>query len=259
MTAPSPPADENDCPRRLRSDAERNRDLIVRAARQVYAGEGLGASMAAVARRAGVGIATLFRRFPTRAHLLDAAFAESMEACADAMETALGDPDPWHGFTFFIEHICEMQAIDRGFADLLTMAFPAAEAVEAKRAEAYRGFAELIARAQAAGRLRPDFSPDDLVVLLMANAGVLAATHDAAPDAWRRLVAYMLQAFAVRDGEPLPPAVSPGTLHQAMVRLNSEATDTPDTPDAPDLSSSAWEAGDRAAEAPAARMRNRRR
>lgn len=243
MSAPLPPADaeaapadatettgkqpaEKHCPRRLRSDAERNRDLIVRAARQVYAGEGLGASMAAVARRAGVGIATLFRRFPTRAHLLDAAFAESMEACAGAMEAALADPDPWHGFTSFIEHVCEMQALDRGFADLLTMTFPAAEALEAKRAEAYRGFAELIARAQAAGRLRADFSPDDLVVLLMANAGVLAATHDAAPDAWRRLVAYMLQAFAVRDGEPLPPAPSPGTLHEAMVRLSSETSDT---------------------------------
>jgi len=214
------------CSRRLRSDAERNRDLIVRAARQVYAGEGLGASMAAVARRAGVGIATLFRRFPTRAHLVDAAFAESMEACAGAMEAALADPDPWHGFTSFIEHVCEMQALDRGFADLLTMTFPAAETLEAKRAEAYLGFAELIARAQAAGRLRADFSPDDLVVLLMANAGVLSATHDAAPDAWRRLVAYMLQAFAVRDGEPLPPAPSPGTLHEAMVRLSSEGPDT---------------------------------
>lgn len=211
-----------ECPRRLRSDAERNRDLIVHAARQVYAGEGLGASMAAVARRAGVGIATLFRRFPTRAHLVDAAFADSMEACADAMEAALADPDPWHGFTSFIEHICEMQAVDRGFADLLTMAFPAAEALEAKRAEAYRGFNELIARAQAAGRLRADFGADDLVVLLMANAGVLAATHDAAPDAWRRLVAYMLQAFAVQDGQPLPPLPSPDTLHQAMARPSEQ-------------------------------------
>ena len=81
-----------------------------------------------------------------------------------------------------------MQAADRGFATVLSMTFPAAEELEARRSKAYRGFVELIARAKATGHLQADFTPEDLVVLLMANAGVIAATADAAPDSWRRLV-----------------------------------------------------------------------
>lgn len=206
----------NRCPSRLRSDAERNRDRIVDAARELYAHEGLGASMAEVARRAGVGIATLFRRFPTREDLVAVAFAEAMDAFADAVAEAMADPDPWHGFTTFIEQVCQMQAADRGFAGVLTTTFPAAEALEAKRAEAYEGFEELISRAKAAGRLRRDFHPEDLVVLLMANTAVIAATRETAPEAWRRLVAYMLQAFAADRTQPLPPAPPPGALYRAV-------------------------------------------
>jgi len=79
-----------------------------------------------------------------------------------------------------------MQAADHGFTEVLTLTFPAAKAFEAKRNAAYRGFAELVARAKGMGRLRPDFSTEDLVLLLMANAGVIAATADAAPDACKR-------------------------------------------------------------------------
>ena len=109
---------------------------------------------------------------------------------------------------------------DHGFTDVLTLTFPTAAAFEAKRVAACRGFAELIARAKAAGRLRADFSPEDLVLLLMANAGVVAATADAAPEAWRRLVAYMTQAFAAGPTDPLPPAPTPAALYRAMPRLS---------------------------------------
>jgi hypothetical protein len=100
------------------------------------------------------------------------------------------------------------------------MTFPHARSLEADRDEAYREFTELIARAKACGRLRPDFEPEDLVVLLMANAGVIAATGDAAPDAWRRLVGYMLQAFAVHEPDPLPPAPQPTAVYRAMISIN---------------------------------------
>lgn len=96
------------------------------------------------------------------------------------------------------------KAADRGFADVLIMTFPAAEALEARRTEAYNGFVELIARAQATGCLRAGFSPEDLAITLMANAGVVAATGDAAPDGWRRLVGYLLRAFAAHPRRHLP-------------------------------------------------------
>jgi AcrR family transcriptional regulator len=205
----------------LRIDAERNRERILAAARRLYAREGLGVSMAAVAREAGVGKATLSRRFSTRQDLIAAVFADRMDGYAAAAETALADPDPWRGFTGYIYAVCAMQAADRGFADVLTMTFPTAKPLEARRAQAYHGFLELITRAKNSGHLNPDFTDQDLPMLLMANAGVITATADAAPETWQRLVAYMLRAFATPGTEvpPLPAAPGPRALYRAMVRL----------------------------------------
>jgi AcrR family transcriptional regulator len=207
----------------LRADAERNRYRIVEAARQVFADQGLDAPMSEVARRARVGIATLYRRFPTREDLITNVFTEKMIAYAGAIEEALADPDVWHGFCVYVERVCAMQAEDHGFTEVLTLTFPTAAAFEAKRNEAYRGFTELVTRAKSDGRLRPDFSPEDLVLLLMANAGVVAAAGGTAPQAWRRLVAYMTQAFAADNTGPLPPAPAGTSLLQAMQRLGDKS------------------------------------
>lgn len=202
----------------MRSDAERNRERILAAAGAVFAEHGLDASMAEVARRAGVGIATLFRRFPTREDLIAATFAVRMAAYADAIDTALADPDPWHGFRAYLERICAMQAEDRGFTHVLTMTFPTAKALEADRDRAYHGLVTLIHRAKAAGGLRADFVPEDVVLLLMANAGVVTATAEAAPQSWRRVVGYLIQAFGAEHAEPVPPAPRPRDLLRAMRR-----------------------------------------
>jgi AcrR family transcriptional regulator len=202
----------------LRADAERNRARIIAAAREVFAEQGLAAPMEAIARRAGVGAATLYRRFPTRADLIAGTFEDKMTAYADAVGQALADPDPWNGFRSYVERVCAMQAEDRGFTDVLTLTFPTAKQFEAARLRAYNGWVELVARAKAAGRLRADFVPEDLVVLLMANAGVIAATGEAAPDTWRRQLAFLLQAYAA-PGEPLPPPPEPRRLYRALLRL----------------------------------------
>lgn len=106
------------------------------------------------------------------------------------------------------------------------MTFPAAKALEARRTEACNGFLELIDRAKESGHLRSDFTSQDLVILLMANAVVVSATGDAAPDTWRRLVAHMLRSYAA-PGAPLPPlpdAPAPTALYRAMVRLSRSGT-----------------------------------
>jgi AcrR family transcriptional regulator len=198
--------------------------LVLAAAREVFAEQGLEAPMNEIARRAGVGIATLYRRFPTREDLITATFALKMKAYADAIDEALRDPDPWSGFRGYIERVCQMQASDRGFTHVLTLTFPTARAFEADRRRSYLGFRRLIARAKETGRLRPDFSPEDLIVLLMANAGVISATGESAPDAWRRLVAYMVQSFSADHTEPLPPAPTPKAIYRAMMRLQPSKT-----------------------------------
>ncbi|MGH9258346.1 MAG: TetR/AcrR family transcriptional regulator [Acidimicrobiales bacterium] len=207
----------------LRADAERNRERIVRAARRLYASEGLRISMSAVAREAGVGKATLFRHFTSPQELIDAVFADRMDAYVQASAEALAENDPWYGFVRYIWAICEMQALDRGFADVLTLTFPTGGAVEDLRAKAYDGFLEIIARAKATGHLRGDFESEDLVLLLMANAGVISATANDAPDSWRRLVGQILRGYASTDAPlpPMPPAPSSHDLYRAMTRASS--------------------------------------
>ncbi|WP_413812354.1 TetR/AcrR family transcriptional regulator [Streptomyces sp. OE57] len=223
MTPAAPPPDNAP----LRSDAERNRGRIITAARTVFQREGLGASMASVAREAGVGIATVFRHFRIKEDLVAAVFGDRMDSYVAAVREALDAADPWEGFSTFIEAICAMQAADRGFADVLTMTFPAAQAMEERRQESYQGFLRLIARAKDDGRLRADFTSQDLVVLLVANAGVLTFAGDAAPDAWRRFVALMIQSFKAPAHGPLPDPPNDDALYQAMLRTSAAALATP--------------------------------
>jgi AcrR family transcriptional regulator len=211
----APPADV----RGLRADAERNRERVIEAARDLFAEQGLDASTNEIARRAGVGIATLFRRFPTRGDLIAAAFECKMRAYVQATDEALADSDPWHGFCTYIERVCQMQADDRGFADVLTMTFPTAKAFEEERDKAANALTIVLDRAKAAGRLREDFEHQDVPLILMANAGVVTATRNAAPDAWRRLVGYLIQAFAATNTDPLPEPSTKAQMYRALMRL----------------------------------------
>jgi AcrR family transcriptional regulator len=212
---------------RLRSDAERNRGRIIAAARTVFARDGLNASMASVARETGVGIATMFRHFPTKEELVAAVFADRMDAYADAVATALDDPDPWNGLVGYIETACAMQAADYGFADVLTTSFPTAKTMEKRRNEAFDGMLRLIDRAKAAGRLREDFHSSDIMLLHMANAGVVNATAGAAPDAWRRVVALFIQSLEAPGRSPLPPSPGHDALQQAMLRAKPAGITAP--------------------------------
>ena len=114
-----------------------------------------------VAEEAGVGIATVYRRFPTRDHLVAACFEHRLEEYARAAEEALLAPDGWSGFRSYVERICGMQAADRGLKDVLTRTFPDARALEAHRARGYELSVRLIERAQAEGTLRADLVPED--------------------------------------------------------------------------------------------------
>ncbi|MFG1695250.1 TetR/AcrR family transcriptional regulator [Nonomuraea sp. NPDC049309] len=186
--------------RELRADARHNRDRILDAAREAFAARGLDVPMAAIARRAGVGVATLYRRFPSRESLVTAVFSDQVAECAGAVDEALADPDPWHAFQTLVEKVCAMQVADKGFTAAFMTAFPEAIDFERMRRRAEQGLAEVVRRAKAAGRLRADFAIADLVVLMQANGGVAAMAGESAAVASRRLVAYMLQAF--RAGSP---------------------------------------------------------
>ena len=208
------------CGKARRADAERNRVRILEAAREVFGESGLLVPMSEIARRAGVGIATLSRNFATREDLIVATFAGTMKVYADGVQEALADPDPWRGFCRYVESVCEMQAADHGFSRVLIMTFPTAPEFEAERNRAYRGFVKLVGKAKAAGALRADFSPHDLPMMLMANAGVISGTGDAAPMAWRRLVGYLLQACSAEHAQPLPAPTSARQMYRALQEIS---------------------------------------
>src|SRR3954454_568799 len=98
--------------RSLRADAERNRLRILKAAQKAFAKHGLDVPLEDVAEGAGVGIATVYRRFPTRDDLIAACFEQRIEEYARAAEEALEAPDGWSGFRGYVERICGMQAAD---------------------------------------------------------------------------------------------------------------------------------------------------
>jgi AcrR family transcriptional regulator len=209
-------------PRRLRADAARNRAAIVAAAREVFAEQGLQAPLEEIALRAGVGIATLYRRFPAREQLVAAALTEKVTQYAEAAADALAAADPWSGFVGYVLRICELQAGDRGLSDLLSMALAADEHIEQLRATANAQVVELVERAKAAGKLRDDFVGEDLLLMLIASAAVGQVMRADCPDAWRRFVALVLDALERRDAPALPPPPSSAQMYEAMRRLAGE-------------------------------------
>ena len=200
----------------LRADAARNREAIVDAARAVFAEQGLDAPLDEIAKRSGTGNATLYRRFPTRADLVAAVFADRMAAHAEAVETALADDDPWNGFASYIRAVTAMQASDLGIADLVTMDLSSAPEIEASRARAYDGLVRLIGRAHGAGALRVDFTDQDVVLLLMANAGLVERAHGIPDEASARLTALLLDGLRAQAATPGPEAPNARQVMAAM-------------------------------------------
>ncbi|MFI6859620.1 TetR/AcrR family transcriptional regulator [Streptomyces sp. NPDC050421] len=191
-------------PHKLRSDAMDNRERILDAARALLSADGLEVPMREIARRAGVGPATLYRHFPTKQVLVAEAFAGQLDACRTIVDAGCADPDPWRGLCRVIEEICELHARDRGFTEAFLSTLPGAPDV-AGRAYTVKAVAGLAQRAKDAGRLRSDFVLDDLILVLMANKGIHATSTTTQVMASRRFAALAIQAFeACPHHAPLP-------------------------------------------------------
>jgi AcrR family transcriptional regulator len=151
--------------------------------------------MREIARRAGVGPATLYRRFPTKETLAVEALRSQMLACYAIVGEALADPDPWRGFRRVTERLFELNPRNRDLAAAFTAAFPKAMNFAADRERALSSLAELARRAKGVGRLRPDFALDDLILMLMASRSLPGTSPHTLIAASRRLGALAIQAF----------------------------------------------------------------
>jgi AcrR family transcriptional regulator len=189
--------------RPLRADAARNAERILRAAREVYGELGPDAQVEAIARHAGVGERTLYRRFPTKGDLIRAALDQIIaEDLTPVIEKALRAENPLRGLSQLIEAAISLGAREH---NLLTAALRAGSLSTDISAPLYEALGELARRGQQAGLVRADLVTDDLPRLIAMLYTVLF-TMDSQGDGWRRYVALVVDAITVTDRKPLPRA-----------------------------------------------------
>jgi AcrR family transcriptional regulator len=172
--------------RPLRRDAERNRQRILEAARDAFAEEGLSVTLDEIARRAGVGVGTIYRRFPDKEQLIDALFEEQMTRFVALADDCLSDADPWDGLMRFLDQACHTHASDRGFKEVALTGTHGLERVARARELMLPIVARLVRRAQEDGSLRPDVEPTDMPLLQLMLGSLSECTRDVDPGVWRR-------------------------------------------------------------------------
>ena len=187
----------------LRRDAERNRQRILDAARELFADQGLGVTLNDIAHHAGVGVGTVYRRFPDKAQLIEELFEQRLEDLVSLAGRALDDPDPWHGLKTFLQHALELQAEDRGVKDLITASTDGLERVSMVRARLLPIGLELIGRARDAGQIRDDVVAADLPIIQLMLSTLIDASRDVSPDLWRRYLGIITRGLSAHpDEEP---------------------------------------------------------
>jgi AcrR family transcriptional regulator len=203
-----------------RRHAQRNHELLVAAAREVFSEHGVEASLEEIARRAGVGIGTLYRHFATREALVEAIFEDRISELVAIAGAAAAEPDAWQALVRFLEQMLELQAGDRVLKDVLMRYPPGAGRVASAREEMRRLFEQLLQRAREQGRLRDDFTLPDLALLFWSFAPLIDATADVAPNAWRRHLHWLLDGLRTEAATPQVEApLSDDEFHAAMQAL----------------------------------------
>jgi AcrR family transcriptional regulator len=207
-----------DASRPLRSDAARNRELILATAAEVFAEHGLEAGYDEIARRAGIGVGTVYRRFPERSELVQALFESRIEEMVAIGEEAASMPDAWTGLTWFFEKSVEKQVADRGLKEVMVQTLNEGGQMTVGRERIGPIVENLMERAQADGALRRDVEVTDLGMQLML-IGSLSTPEQ--PDLWRRYLALLFDGLRARpDAAPLPLEAPPDeSLHMLMCNL----------------------------------------
>jgi AcrR family transcriptional regulator len=193
----------------LRADAERNRRLLLDAARELFAQRGLQVTLDDIARRAGVGVGTAYRRFGSREKLIDALFEERVGVVVALAREGLEADDPWEGLTTFLKRSLALQAADRGLKELLLGTEEGRERVASIRAQMQPLGSELVRRAQAAGALRPDFAPQDIPLLQIMLGAVVDVSQSVQPDLWQRYLALILDGMRAEGAPRIASGVPP--------------------------------------------------
>ncbi|HYB29593.1 MAG TPA: TetR/AcrR family transcriptional regulator [Solirubrobacteraceae bacterium] len=227
----SPNATDHECrgDRSLRKDAELNRQRLLAAAAEVFAQQGLGATLHDVAAHAGVGVGTAYRNFANKGELIDEFFRERIDEVVAHAKNALQIPDAWQGLTTFLEHSLRMQYENRGLKDMLTNPHLGPARADESPDRIAPLIDALISRAKSQGILRPDFESSDLILIQVALAALMDSNvRRVQPDLYRRYLTMFLDGIRTDQGaiSELPvPALSNQETHAIMTRArNADAS-----------------------------------
>src|SRR4051794_9488724 len=201
-TAPTPD-------RPLRKDAERNRQRILAAAGELFAEVGLCATLDAVAERAGVGVGTVYRRFPDKEALIDALFEERIDDVVAVARECLEIDDAWDALVTFFDRAVTLHGSDRALKELVFSTAHGRQRVGQARERIKPLVGRLVERAKADGSLRPDFEITDTPVIQLMLTSVMEYAGEAAPDVWRRYLVLLLDGMRA---EAARTALAPSAL-----------------------------------------------
>ncbi len=205
--------------RPLRRDAERNRQRILAAAAGVFGERGLDATLDEVARAAGVGVGTVYRRFPDKESLIAELFRDRIDNLVTVAEDACGAANPWDGLVSYLEYAAAAMARDHGLRELMMFGTYDRDQVCYARDRMRPVISKLVERAQAAGDVRPDFGVTDVKMIAFMLGSVAEYAASVAPEVWRRYLILLLDGLRpARDSvSALPvPALTAAELTELM-------------------------------------------
>lgn len=211
----------------LRKDAARNRERLLRAGREVFARRGLDATLNDIARHAGVGVGTAYRRFANKEELLDAIRGQQDDELEKIAHDALAIGNAWDGLVHFLERSLALHVADRAMAQILAGRHVTAERFDASRDRLAHLVNRIAERACDAGELRPDVAGTDLILIQIACLSVAQTVSDGPelddrddlPDLYRRILGIMLDGLrpARAGATPLAvPALTTDELHALL-------------------------------------------
>jgi AcrR family transcriptional regulator len=191
--------------RPLRADAARNRARVLDAARSAFAEAGLDVGVEEIARRAGVGKGTLYRRFPTKEALVRAIFEDILDEIEHIVEAAEAEPDAWTAFTAYLSATARMQASNQGFYDVVAQRLGAAALTDDQRERIIDTTTRMLKRAQEARVVRDDLVPEDVQLMLRMVGATTRPAPDGTPmdDHWPRYLGLLLDAVRPESATPL--------------------------------------------------------
>jgi AcrR family transcriptional regulator len=193
-------------PSALRADAARNRELIIAAAATVFAERGLDAATAEIAHRAGVGEATLFRRFPTKDDLIDAIIETRMEEMAALADAAAEEPDPAAALERLMQDLVKQFSRDKGFFEAAGERCMNDPKFQSQRRRGMEAVGRLLKRAQDAGAVRTDLSPSDISFLAGSAMYALEVSKPGLrDDLWKRYLRVILDGMKPDGASKLRP------------------------------------------------------